>query len=59
MKKLASVTITLFILSGNAFAAAEQQSTKAPANEKEPCISFSMIKEAFKIGFQSGWMVKK
>lgn len=60
MKKLAIISITLVILSGSVFAtAAEQRSTASSAVEKAPIISFSMIKAAFKFGFQSGWMIKK
>lgn len=60
MKNPAIIAITLFALSANAFADdSEQQATEETAGEAESCISFSMIKEAFKLGFQSGWMVEK
>ncbi len=60
MKKLAIIAITLFTLSGITLAStSEQQSTDSSASDKAPVISFSVIKEAFKFGFQSGWMVKK
>lgn len=60
MKKLAVITITLFTLSGGAFAnAADQKPATAADSEKAPLISFSMVKEAFQFGFKSGWMVKK
>lgn len=60
MKNPVIIAITLFVLSAGAFADdAEQQAAEESVSETEPCISFSMIKEAFKLGFQSGWMVEK
>ena len=59
VKTLKNIFSISTLLAFQVATAAEQQSTASSAVEKAPIISFSMIKAAFKFGFQSGWMIKK
>nr|CAA6827634.1 MAG: Unknown protein [uncultured Thiotrichaceae bacterium] len=56
MKKLTVISIVLFTLSGSLVAQDATDTSNTQTSETAPVLSIDMVKEAFKFGFQSGWM---
>lgn len=57
MKKTALISILFLMLSGSVLGNSDsQQVTDSKASAAQPLMSISMLKDAFKFGFQSGWL---